>query len=167
MESGRPGEGGLTVEESKTEAGEGRVIDLTPMLLEELKLHHAEHPHAKPDDLVFPMRKARQRDRSNSRGRLSTILKRANAKRAKRELQHIAHVMDHTLRRTFASLMYEADAQPTDVMAAMGHKSAKLALEVYGPRPRDGEAHGCARRLGTNGLKRQRTPPHRCRTGHP
>ena len=37
----------------------------------------------------------------------------------------------HTLRRTFASLMYEADAQPTDVMAAMGHKSAKLALEVY------------------------------------
>jgi hypothetical protein len=27
--------------------------------------------------------------------------------------------------------MYEAGAQPTDVMAAMGHKSAKLALEVY------------------------------------
>jgi integrase len=123
--------GTLTVEESKTEAGEGRRIDLTPLLREELTLHRAEHPEARPDDLVFPTRSGRPRDRSNSRGRLGTILKRANAKRAERDLPPIAHVTNHTLRRTFASLMYEADAQPTDVMAAMGHKSAKLALEVY------------------------------------
>jgi integrase len=123
--------GRLTVEESKTEAGEGRTIDLTPMLLEELKLHRVEHPRATPGDLVFPTRNGRQRDRSNSRGRLATILKRANASRAEQGLPPIAHVTNHTLRRTFASLMYEADAQPTDVMAAMGHKSAKLALEVY------------------------------------
>lgn len=64
-------------------------------------------------------------------GRLATILKRANARRVEQGLSPIAHVTNHTLRRTFASLMYEADAQPTDVMAAMGHKSAKLALEVY------------------------------------
>ena len=30
--------------------------------------------------------------------------------------------------------MYEAGAQPTDVMAQMGHKSSKLALEVYAKR---------------------------------
>lgn len=64
-------------------------------------------------------------------GRLATILKRANARRVEQGLSPIAHVTNHTLRRTFASLMYEADAQPTDVMAAMGHKSAKLALDVY------------------------------------
>jgi hypothetical protein len=37
--------------------------------------------------------------------------------------------------------MYEADAQPTDVMAAIGHKSAKLALDVYARKmARDREA---------------------------
>lgn len=123
--------GTLTVEESKTEAGEGRTIDLAPALLDELKTHWAEHPRASLDDLVFPTRRGRARDRSNSRGRLATILRRANVARAKEELPPIAHVTNHTLRRTFASLMYEAGAQPTDVMAAMGHKSAKLALEVY------------------------------------
>jgi hypothetical protein len=30
--------------------------------------------------------------------------------------------------------MYEAGAQPTDVMQQMGHKSSKLALEVYAKR---------------------------------
>ena len=126
--------GTLTVAESKTEAGEGRRIDLTPLLLLELKLHRAAHPDAAPDDLVFPTSKGRSRDRSNSRGRLRTILKRANATRARQELPPIAHVTNHTLRRTFASLMYEAGAQPTDVMAQMGHKSSKLALEVYAKR---------------------------------
>jgi integrase len=126
--------GTLVVEESKTEAGEGRVIDLTPMLLSELKLHRSEHPDARPDDLVFRTRKGRPRDRSNSRGRLRTILKRANAERETHELPPIVHVTNHTLRRTFASLMYEAGAQPTDVMSQMGHKSSKLALEVYAKR---------------------------------
>jgi integrase len=126
--------GTLTVEESKTEAGEWRRIDLTPLLLDELKSHWAEHPTAGLDDLVFPTMKGRPRDRSNSRGRLRTILKRANAARAKQELPPIAHLTNHTLRRTFASLMYEAGAQPTDVMAQMGHKSSKLALEVYAKR---------------------------------
>lgn len=126
--------GTLMVEESKTEAGEGRKIDLTPLLLSELKLHRAEHAEAGRDDLVFPTTKGRPRDRSNSRGRLKTILKRANTARAEKELLPIAYVTNHTLRRTFASLMYEAGAQPTDVMAQVGHKSSKLALEVYAKR---------------------------------
>ena len=33
-----------------------------------------------------------------------------------------------SLRRTFASLLYEAGASPAYVMAQMGHKSAGLAL---------------------------------------
>jgi integrase len=126
--------GTLTVEESKTEAGEGRVIDLTPSLLSELKLHKAKRSNAAPDDLVFPTSKGRARDRGNSRGRLRTILKRANAKRAEQGLAPIAALTNHTCRRTFASLMYEAGAQPTDVMGQLGHKSSKLALEVYARR---------------------------------
>jgi integrase len=46
--------GTLTVEESKTEAGEGRKVDLTPMLREVLTLHRANSANAGPDDLVFP-----------------------------------------------------------------------------------------------------------------
>jgi hypothetical protein len=40
-------------------------------------------------------------------------------------------VTNHTCRRTFASLLYEAGASPTYVMAQLGHTSSALALEVY------------------------------------
>jgi integrase len=35
------------------------------------------------------------------------------------------------VRRTFASLLYEAGASPADVMSQMGHTSSAVALEVY------------------------------------
>ena len=35
------------------------------------------------------------------------------------------------MRRTFASLLYEAEASPAYVMAQMGHTSSALALEIY------------------------------------
>jgi integrase len=40
-------------------------------------------------------------------------------------------VTNHSLRRTFASLLYEAGASPAYVMSQMGHTSSALALEVY------------------------------------
>jgi integrase len=40
-------------------------------------------------------------------------------------------VTNHSLRRTFASLLYEAGATPAYVMSQMGHESSALALEVY------------------------------------
>jgi integrase len=40
-------------------------------------------------------------------------------------------ITNHSLRRTFASLLYEAGASPAYVMAQMGHTSSALALEVY------------------------------------
>ena len=40
-------------------------------------------------------------------------------------------VTNHTCRRTFASLLYEAGASPACVMSQMGHTSSALALEVY------------------------------------
>lgn len=38
---------------------------------------------------------------------------------------------NHSLRRTFCALLYEAGASPAYVMSQMGHTSATLALEVY------------------------------------
>jgi len=40
-------------------------------------------------------------------------------------------VTNHSLRRTFASLLFEAGASPAYVMGQMGHTSSALALEVY------------------------------------
>jgi integrase len=125
--------GTLTVEESKTEAGEGRKVDLTPMLLGELKLHRATTGVIDRDALVFRTATGGQRDRHNVRSRiLLPTIGRANAARAKAGQQPIQEgITNHTCRRTFASLLYEAGASPAYVMAQMGHESAKLALEVY------------------------------------
>jgi integrase len=40
-------------------------------------------------------------------------------------------ITNHSLRRTFASLLYEAGANPAYVMSQMGHTSSSLALEIY------------------------------------
>jgi integrase len=152
--------GKLTIEHSKTEAGEWRKIDMTPMLLEELKLHLASVGSPKPDDLVFPTSKGRARNKDNSRGRLLTILGRANKARAKKGLPPVAHVTNHTLRRTFASLLYEAGETPPYVMNQMGHKSAAMALEMYARRMKSQRETGAKvdalvgdwAQAGTNGV---------------
>jgi integrase len=62
---------------------------------------------------------------------LKPAITRANQARAKDGLPPIEGVTNHSLRRTFASLLYEAGASPAYVMAQMGHESSALALEVY------------------------------------
>lgn len=64
--------------------------------------------------------------RRGSRGTVYALRFRAYGKR-----QYAEGVTNHTLRRTFASLLYEAGASPAYVMSQMGHTSADLALEVY------------------------------------
>jgi integrase len=122
----------LTVRKAKTDAGQ-RVVDLSPSLLEELKLYRARSRDAGADTSVFPTRRGTVRDRNNVRTRvLANSIKKANKARTKAELPPIQDgVTNHTLRRTFASLVYEAGASPAYVMAQMGHSSSALALEVY------------------------------------
>ena len=106
--------GKLTVEESKTDAGEGREIDLSPMLLEEIKVHRIHARFVESDDLVFPTSKGTPLHRANVSSRILTpAIEAANAKLAKIEKPPIQNgVTNHTLRRTFASLLYEAGASP-------------------------------------------------------
>jgi integrase len=122
----------LTVQKAKTDAGR-RVVDLSPYLLEELKLHRARARDDGADAPVFPTRRGTVRDRNNVRMRvLESSIKRANKVRAKAKQPPVQDgVTNHTLRRTFASLLYEAGASPAYVMAQMGHSSSALALEVY------------------------------------
>jgi integrase len=122
----------LHVAESKTAAGI-RLVDVSPMLLDELKAHKANSRNAGPDDLVFPTSNCTPLNRNNIRTRaLGKAVERANAALAAAGLPPIQDgVTNHSLRRTFASLLYEAGASPAYVMAQMGHTSSALALEVY------------------------------------
>lgn len=122
----------LQVQDSKTDAGV-RVVDVSPDLLGELKAHKQTSRPGSDDELVFTTRNGTPRDRHNVRARvLLPALKRANKQRAKQGLPAIQDgITNHTLRRTYCSLLYEAGASPAYVQGQMGHESAALALEVY------------------------------------
>jgi integrase len=124
--------GRITVEASKTDAGRRVVSDLNPELLDLLKTHRMQSQRTAPDDLVFGTATGREKTRSSiARQVLKAALERANTKRAEQGRPPIARATAHDLRRTFAALCYAAGATPPAVMAAMGHTSAALALEVY------------------------------------
>jgi hypothetical protein len=127
--------GELTVEDAKTDAGR-RTVDVSPWLLDELKAHRASADYADPSDYVFATRNGTKRERSNiTRQILRPAIEAANEARAKAGLPPIASgVTNHSLRRTFASLLYEAGASPAYVMAQMGHTSPALALAIYAQR---------------------------------
>ena len=61
----------------------------------------------------------------------------------------------HSLRRTYASLLAEAGADSGYTMSQIGHKSAKLTLEVY--TDVGNTRHGANERLG----RLLRTPGHK------
>src|SRR6185437_2003423 len=71
--------------------------------------------------------------RHNVRARvLDRAIVAANAKLAKAGRPPLQPgVTNHTLRRTFCALLYEAGASPAYATQQMGHASASLALEIY------------------------------------
>jgi len=123
--------GKLRVEDSKTDAGV-RVVDLSPDLLDDLKVHKADSERTSPEGLVFGTANGTERNRSNiTRQILHPAIERANVALKKAGRAPIEGATNHSLRRTFASLLYEAGATPAYVMQQMGHTEASLALEVY------------------------------------
>lgn len=125
-------QGRLTVIDSKTEAGTGREIDLWPELRDELTTYKASTPHGGPDDYVFATATGRPDTRGNIAKRLKRVVQRANDTLAEEGLSPIpAELSPHSLRRTFASLLYLRGENPVYVMHQMGHADPKLALRIY------------------------------------
>ena len=124
--------GRLYVADSMTDAGRRR-IDLSPDLRDELLAHKAAVTSTEPDRFVFAPRNGTARQRSNiSLQILAKAIAAANERRVKAGLLPIkSAVTNHSLRRTYASLLYEGGASPAYVMSQMGHESSALALEVY------------------------------------
>jgi integrase len=124
--------GRLTVIASKTEAGTGREIDLWPELRDELAIFKANTSHGEPDDYVFATATGRPDTRGNVAKRLKRVVRRANDTLAEEDLAPIpAELSPHSLRRTFASLLYLRGENPVYVMHQMGHADPKLALRIY------------------------------------
>jgi integrase len=123
--------GKLSVTGSKTDSGI-RTVDLVPLLRDELLGLKASRNPA-PTDLVFPTMVGTMRDRHNVRARVlaGAVEKASAALVAAGKSPLPAGVTNHTLRRTFCALLYEAGASPGYVMNEMGHSSAALALELY------------------------------------
>jgi integrase len=137
----------LTVVESKSDAGR-RQVDLAPDLRDLLAAHKLASPYSRPDDYVFPTRRGTRRDRNAVRTRiLYPAIERANALLEAGGKPTISpDVTFHSLRRTYASLLAEAGADAAYTKAQIGHRSAKLTLEVY--TDVGNRRHGANERVG-------------------
>jgi len=125
-------QGRLTVLDSKTEAGAGREIDIWPELHDVLASYKAAARYAKPTDYVFATATGRADSRSNIARRLKRAVERANQALADQDTPAIPiELSPHSLRRTFASLLYLRGENPVYVMHQMGHTDPKLALRIY------------------------------------
>jgi integrase len=125
-------QGRLTVFNSKTDAGRDREIDVWPELREELATYKAGSRHSRPDDHVFATATGKADTRSNVAKRLKRAVKRANKALAEDDTPPIpVSLSPHSLRRTFASLLYLRGENPVYVMHQMGHTDPKLALRIY------------------------------------
>ncbi len=124
-------QGRLIVVDSKTGAGKGREIDLWPELREELAVYKAEARHAEPADHVFATATGNADTRWNIAKRLKRRGARQRGPRRQRHPADLARALSHSLRRTFASLLYLRGENPVYVMHQMGHTDPKLALRIY------------------------------------
>jgi integrase len=134
------GNGRLRIADAKTAAGV-RDVHLLPVLRDELlALKASGNPRA--DALVFPTSRGRQIGASNLRRRvLAPAIGLANARLSEAgESPLPAGLTPHSLRRTFASVLYALGSTPPVVMAEMGHTGPQMALAIY--------AHAMAREEG-------------------
>lgn len=130
--------GWLRVGEAKTGAGTRRV-KIRGALRDELA---ALKVGAEPGGLVFATPTGRRHSPSNIRNRvLAKAVERANERLGEvREAPLPEGLTPHSLRRTFASMLYAIGEPPPVVMAEMGHTHPGLALRIYAQAMRRDEA---------------------------
>jgi integrase len=145
------GSGRLHVRGGKTDAAE-RSVNLLPLLRDELAVLAADRPSEDPDAYVFATATGRPHSSSNVRSRmLLPAVQKANEALAKRNAEPLSDgLTPHSLRRTFASVLYALGETPPYVMAQMGHTSPNLALAIYAKAMdrRDGEPERLAALIG-------------------
>lgn len=143
--------GTIVVRAAKTRAGE-RTVNILPVLRDELLTYRMPLAARAGTDadkrklasaLVFCTSKGTALTATNVRRRiLATAVKNANQALAGCGSEALQpRLTPHSLRRTFASLLFAVGEQPPYVMGQMGHTSPNLTLAVYAREMdrRDGE----------------------------
>jgi|HubBroStandDraft_2_1064218.scaffolds.fasta_scaffold06985_4 integrase len=146
----------MYVEESKTDAGRRR-IKIRGALKAELVGVRERQPNAGPDRVMFATSTGRQQSADNFRSRvLRPSVTDANRALTARQSPPLPEgITPHSLRRTFASVLYALGEDPGIVMDEMGHTDPALALRVYRQAMRRGEAEKAALEALVEGLKWQ------------
>ncbi|MGN6372155.1 MAG: tyrosine-type recombinase/integrase [Solirubrobacteraceae bacterium] len=133
--------GTITVRTSKTDAGV-RTVYVLPALRDELDAYLAGLDLS-PRALVFGVSTGKPQSANNFRRRvLAEAVTLANARAATEGTKPLPEKLTpHSLRRTFASLLFAVGEAPPYVMAQMGHTTANLTLTIYARQMdrRDGE----------------------------
>jgi integrase len=124
--------GRLRIGDAKTEAGR-RYVTIRPALRDDLASLRTVMITSSPESLVFATSTGRPLGATNVRRRvLAPAVERANAMLAFHGSTPLPEgLTPHSLRRTFASLLYAIGEDPPTVMAEMGHASPALALRIY------------------------------------
>jgi integrase len=132
--------GWLNVVDAKTTAGRRRV-KIRGALRAELQIVRAQ-PLIDPNGFVFATRTGRRPSRENIRSRvLLAAVERANTNLASEQLPPLPEKLTpHSLRRTFAGILYSLGEDPGVVMDEMGHADPALALRIYRQAMRRGES---------------------------
>jgi integrase len=145
--------GWLHVGESKTDAGRRRV-KIRGALRDELAGVRATRTrYVGPGDYVFATSTGARQSRENLRNRVLA----PSVKRASERLVEIGsapmpdRLTPHSLRRTFAGVLYALGEDPGVVMDEMGHTDPALALAVYRQTMRRDEGEKAALRAIVEG----------------
>jgi integrase len=133
--------GTIVVRVAKTDAGV-RTINLLPVLRDELADYRARLNPA-PDTFVFGTAAGHRQGATNVRRRvLAKAVEAANTRLVHEGAEPLPDgLTPHSLRRTFASLLFAIGEAPPYVMAQMGHSTPALTLAIYARQMdrRDGE----------------------------
>jgi integrase len=134
--------GEILVRKSKTDAGV-RKVRILPVLRDELLALRVRLRDPAPAALVFPTPTGKRQSVSNVRSRvLAKAIAEANSALSIDSLEPLAEgLTPHSLRRTFASLLFAIGEPPPWVMRQMGHTTPALTLAIYAREMdrRDGE----------------------------
>jgi integrase len=118
-----------------------RTVNVVAVLRDELLAYRAATLHGQ-DALVFGSSRGKPQSPSNIRRRILTpAVEAANKKLVKAGIEPMPVLTPHSLRRTYASLLFAIGETAPYVMAQMGHTTAHLTLTVYARHMarRDGE----------------------------
>lgn len=133
--------GTITVRDAKTNAGI-RIVNILAVLHEELGDYRARLDTTL-DALVFGTATGHRQGSTNVRRRvLAKAIEQANKQLIENDVEPLPEgLTPHSLRRTFASLLFAIGETPPYVMAQMGHTTASLTLAIYARQMnrRDGE----------------------------